>query len=285
MKTLQMPSACLVTSVLLTTFTSAAAFEIPDIIIEPPVERPPDTAPPELRAPERAIAFPERFVRGDADSSGKVDLSDGLATLASLFLGDRHLDCLDAADANGDGAIAISDAIHTFGFLFLGGVALAAPYPSCGVNPIAGGLGCEESPPCEPFRRTSLFQITSADGGYLIDLPGEMVEVLPDGVGVGVDSTAPRPVSTSGVIRKVSPMTILLETSSDTLGRAAGMRLGLRVDGQIAFPELGYTCSSFACVCSGDTHCSAMFEPGLCGVEAVGVEDASGDVWAICKRE
>lgn len=61
-----------------------------------------------------------RFVRGDANSDGKLDISDGIAILGHLFLGQGSLDCEDAADANDDGTIDISDAIKILGFLFLG---------------------------------------------------------------------------------------------------------------------------------------------------------------------
>ncbi len=61
-----------------------------------------------------------RFVRGDANSDDKLDISDGISILNYLFLGQGSIDCEDAADVNDDGTIDISDAIKVLGFLFLG---------------------------------------------------------------------------------------------------------------------------------------------------------------------
>lgn len=62
-----------------------------------------------------------RFIRGDANLDRKIDISDALYLLGALFLGDRPLQCEDAADANDDGAVDISDARKILDFLFLGG--------------------------------------------------------------------------------------------------------------------------------------------------------------------
>jgi len=41
-----------------------------------------------------------RFVRGDANADGEVNLSDSVATLQYLFLGGGAPSCLEAADAD-----------------------------------------------------------------------------------------------------------------------------------------------------------------------------------------
>lgn len=94
-----------------------------------------------------------RFVRGDADSSGRIDLSDALAVLNFLFSSGREPACLDAADADdvGSGSLTITDAIRILGWLFSGGPAPGEPGPTateytagdCGTDPTSGdGLGC-----------------------------------------------------------------------------------------------------------------------------------------------
>jgi hypothetical protein len=91
------------------------------------------------------------FLRGDTDASGKVDISDGVATLNFLFLGGRAPLCADAADADDSGDLTVSDAVVTFNFLFLGGPPPAEPGPfACGGDPPPfDGLGCEAFPVCQ----------------------------------------------------------------------------------------------------------------------------------------
>ena len=69
--------------------------------------------------------FPvERFVRGDANSDGSINLTDGIVILNYLYLGAAPPACLDAADVDDDGGNlpTITDAIYIFNWLFLGGV-------------------------------------------------------------------------------------------------------------------------------------------------------------------
>ena len=87
------------------------------------------------------------FARGDSNADGRVDLSDAIATLGFLFLGDSEPTCLDSADANGDARLDISDAVYSLGFLFLGGQEFPPPFPECGIS--TDGLWCGRYPPCE----------------------------------------------------------------------------------------------------------------------------------------
>ncbi|MBI4584721.1 MAG: PKD domain-containing protein [Planctomycetes bacterium] len=94
-----------------------------------------------------------RFLRGDSNADGKVDISDPIVTLGFLFLGNPVLlACRDAADANDDGMVDMSDAIWTLTFKFLGAVEIPAPGPdSCGVDPTPDDpeeLTCESFAPC-----------------------------------------------------------------------------------------------------------------------------------------
>lgn len=91
------------------------------------------------------------FRRGDTNSDGKVDISDGVATLLSLFAGGSPPACEDAADANDSGTIDLSDAIQTFQFLFLGGPPPPRPGPfDCGRDDTDDGLGCWIPSACDP---------------------------------------------------------------------------------------------------------------------------------------
>jgi len=100
----------------------------------------------------------ENFVRGDANSDGAINLTDGVIPLLFLFSGGAPPACMDAADANDTGAVEITDAIIIFSWLFTGGVAPVAPSPTspgypvsdCGPDATEDGLGCEaQGPVCD----------------------------------------------------------------------------------------------------------------------------------------
>jgi hypothetical protein len=99
-----------------------------------------------------------RFVRGDANSDGSINLTDGVVPLLYLFSGGAAPACLDSADANDTGNIEITDAIIVFSWLFTGGAAPQPPSPTspgyregdCGEDSTADELGCElAAPVCE----------------------------------------------------------------------------------------------------------------------------------------
>jgi hypothetical protein len=82
------------------------------------------------------------FIRGDSNQDGKVDISDPIATLGSLFLGSEQLSCPDAADADDNGEVDISDAVRTLQFLFHGTGPLPPPNGEPGEDPTADTLQC-----------------------------------------------------------------------------------------------------------------------------------------------
>ena len=70
-------------------------------------------------------------------------------SLGSLFLGDGDPGCDDACDSNDDGTVDISDAIATLGVLFLGNGVIPLPgMKDCGVDPTDDGAGCEQYGEC-----------------------------------------------------------------------------------------------------------------------------------------
>ena len=98
------------------------------------------------------------FVRGDANSDGAINLTDGVIPLLFLFSGGAPPACGDAADTNDTGSVEITDAIIIFSWLFTGGAAPAAPSPlspgysaaECAADPTEDGLGCETPSPVCP---------------------------------------------------------------------------------------------------------------------------------------
>lgn len=83
------------------------------------------------------------FLRGDANQTGQVDISDAIATLNYLFFGGEASPCLDALDSDDSGRVDMTDAIFTLRFLFQGGDTIPPPYPAPGVDPTEDSLACE----------------------------------------------------------------------------------------------------------------------------------------------
>jgi hypothetical protein len=71
------------------------------------------------------------FVRGDADASGAVNITDAIFLLGYLFQGTGTPTCLDAADVDDQGPNApnITDAIFLLGWLFQGTAFPPEPTP------------------------------------------------------------------------------------------------------------------------------------------------------------
>jgi hypothetical protein len=79
------------------------------------------------------------FVRGRINGDERIDLSDSVALLDFLFLGQKAPEVPEAADVNGDGSTDISDAMYLLNFLFLGGPKPPLPFPEPGPAPPPGG--------------------------------------------------------------------------------------------------------------------------------------------------
>ncbi|MBI4585349.1 MAG: VCBS repeat-containing protein [Planctomycetes bacterium] len=91
-----------------------------------------------------------RFIRGDANSDGDRDLTDGIFILEFLFLGKSAPPCHNSADIDDDGQLSVTDAINLLGFLFLGSPAgFREPWVTCGSDPTADLLSCLEFSKCD----------------------------------------------------------------------------------------------------------------------------------------
>ncbi len=95
---------------------------------------------------EKAALLPAeaaRFLRGDGDGTGSVDISDAVAVLGFLFTAiPPALGCADAGDADDNGLLEITDALAILGYLFLGGEKLPEPFPDPGIDPTEDELDC-----------------------------------------------------------------------------------------------------------------------------------------------
>ncbi|MBI4585101.1 MAG: lamin tail domain-containing protein [Planctomycetes bacterium] len=82
-----------------------------------------------------------RFIRGDANGDGDLNIADPLAALLHLFNG-RSLDCADGADFDDNGKVEVADAVLSLHFQFLKGPPPPAPYPGEGPDPTSDSLDC-----------------------------------------------------------------------------------------------------------------------------------------------
>ncbi|MBI4601553.1 MAG: VCBS repeat-containing protein [Planctomycetes bacterium] len=88
----------------------------------------------------------KRFIRGDADADGDVDITDAITILLHLFAG-GPAPCLEAMDINRYyTGVNVADASHLASFLFLSGWTPEPPYPDCArFETLRDRLPCERS--------------------------------------------------------------------------------------------------------------------------------------------
>jgi pimeloyl-ACP methyl ester carboxylesterase len=123
------------------------------------------------------------FIRGDANADGRVDITDSVFTLASLFLDGPETTCADAQDANDDGRLDLTDVIFALGWRYVAIGSMPAPYPDCGVDPTGDLLGCavgacpRDEPTAMPDR---VFVLKTARVGlpYRASLPEYLQEMV-----------------------------------------------------------------------------------------------------------
>ena len=77
-----------------------------------------------------------------------MTVSDGVAIAKAVFeMGSKYAlieKCKKSADANDDGTLTTADAVYLLQYMFTGGEAIPAPMGTCGQDPTADDLGCEE---------------------------------------------------------------------------------------------------------------------------------------------
>ena len=91
------------------------------------------------------------FVRGDANASGSVDISDPIRLVGTMFFGAPPLPCRKSADVNDSGVIDISDPVWLLNYLFLRAAPPPAPFPGCGTDDTFDELSCDEFLFCPPL--------------------------------------------------------------------------------------------------------------------------------------
>ena len=89
-----------------------------------------------------------RFVRGDSNIDGSINVADAIHMLQYMFAGGADLECRDAADVNDNGTNEISDTVGLLSFLFAGGLPPQDPWPECGLDEGDESIDCEGYPFC-----------------------------------------------------------------------------------------------------------------------------------------
>jgi len=84
-----------------------------------------------------------RFIRGDSNGDGFLDIADVLHGLFSLFYGTVMEDCEDSLDVDDNGIQEITDLMVLLDYLFRAGSPPPSPFPLPGSDPTADGLDCE----------------------------------------------------------------------------------------------------------------------------------------------
>ncbi len=81
------------------------------------------------------------FVRGDANSDSRVNITDMVRILAILFQGDeRRPDCEDALDVDDNGVLNAADAVYIGSHVFRRGPIIPLPFPTAGRDPTQDSL-------------------------------------------------------------------------------------------------------------------------------------------------
>ena len=71
------------------------------------------------------------FIRGDSNSDGQVDVTDGIVIIYTVF-GMMAPPCGMAMDVNADNLLNLADPMFLFQAIFSGETQISAPYPNCG---------------------------------------------------------------------------------------------------------------------------------------------------------
>ncbi|MAW75946.1 MAG: hypothetical protein CMJ95_09805 [Planctomycetes bacterium] len=126
-----------------------------------------------------SLGAQDDFVRGDCLGDGNVELGDLVYMMTCVICDPGPAYCYDACDADDDGAYTISDPLYLLNYLFEGDVPPPPPFPTCGADPTADSLSCNnyqhdcQTPtPQPPLDSDYIFSIPDGEGA-----PGETIAV------------------------------------------------------------------------------------------------------------
>ena len=112
------------------------------VLAQDPGFTPVDAGPPESGSVD--LPGPRAFVRGDADSTLRLNVSDAIRIILHLF-GGMPIPCEDPADADDNGEVNVTDVITVLAYLFQRGPDLPAPHLQAGFDPTPDAFPCGET--------------------------------------------------------------------------------------------------------------------------------------------
>ncbi|MBN1419854.1 MAG: dockerin type I repeat-containing protein [Planctomycetes bacterium] len=91
---------------------------------------------------------PVRFLRGDCNADGDLNISDPVYSLAYQFADGPAPACVKTADVNDDGILDLGDPVFMLNYLFASGTVPPPPLTACGPDPTDDDLDCVSYAPC-----------------------------------------------------------------------------------------------------------------------------------------
>lgn len=89
------------------------------------------------------VLVQRKFIRGDFNLDGTIDITDPILILEALFLRSTEFrGCLDAADFDDNGSVEVNDPVGSLFLQFAGGVVVPPPYPAPGPDRTDDDLRC-----------------------------------------------------------------------------------------------------------------------------------------------
>jgi len=95
---------------------------------------------------------PLRFLRGDCNDDGQLNVADVINFLNYQFVGSiESPGCFDSCDADDNGTLDVADAVRSLNYLFTGTASVPEPPGpfECGTDPTIDELGCESFDGCQ----------------------------------------------------------------------------------------------------------------------------------------
>ncbi len=83
-----------------------------------------------------------RFIRGDVNSDGELNLSDAIDLVGQLFRGAPATECWKSADVDDDGIVDLADPIRLLLHLYAGAGPLAEPFGRCATDATPDSVPC-----------------------------------------------------------------------------------------------------------------------------------------------
>ncbi len=116
-----------------------------------------------------SITSNSKFVRGDANNDGSVNLADAIFIFTYLFSSGTAPSCLDATDVDDNGVITVGDGISVLNYLFSAGPQPKQPFPEAGYDTTTNDewtCGDGEDKNCFSIQNIVFVKVMHNDTGF-----------------------------------------------------------------------------------------------------------------------